>query len=67
MLVYQFGFDEMRFNKSHFEVLKNNKKVISFHTRLGAEQSSEDDEYCYFNFHKETYIDKCEEFKRLIS
>lgn len=48
ILVYEFGFNVLGFNKSHFEVLKGNEKVISFHKKFGAVQVSEDEENIYF-------------------
>lgn len=47
-LVYQFGFDELGFNQSHFDVRKGNEKVISFHKKMGAEKTGEDDLNEYF-------------------
>ncbi len=40
-LVYQFGFDFLNFNQSHFEVMKENKSVISFHEKMGATRVGE--------------------------
>lgn len=48
-LIYKFGFDYLNFEKSHFDVMKGNKKVISFHEKLGAKIVSEDDDNYYFN------------------
>lgn len=49
LLVYKFGFEELGFRKSHFEVVKGNELVIKFHKKFGAEVISEDDENYYFN------------------
>jgi RimJ/RimL family protein N-acetyltransferase len=48
LLVYEFGFKELGFNKSHFEVLKGNEKVINFHKKFGAISVSEDADNIYF-------------------
>ncbi|NNJ14387.1 GNAT family N-acetyltransferase [Pseudomonas putida CSV86] len=40
-LVYRFGFDHLKFEKSHFEVRKENTKVISFHEKMGAVRNGE--------------------------
>lgn len=63
-LVYQFGFDELGFNKSHFDVRKGNAGVISFHKRMGALQTGESELDYYFEITKQA-IDEC--FKKLKS
>lgn len=52
-LIYQFGFETLGFEKSHFDVMKKNEKVISFHKRMGALQTSEDDNNLYFEIDKD--------------
>lgn len=47
-LVYKFGFDDLGYKKSHFDVMKGNEKVISFHKRMGAVQTGEDKQNYYF-------------------
>ncbi|SFM42016.1 GNAT family N-acetyltransferase [Marinobacter zhejiangensis] len=47
-LVYKFGFEELGFKKSHFDVMKGNDKVISFHKRMGATEIGEDEDNYYF-------------------
>jgi RimJ/RimL family protein N-acetyltransferase len=47
-LVYEFGFEHLGFEKSHFDVMKGNKGVIKFHQRMGAIQIDEDDQNLYF-------------------
>lgn len=49
LLIYEFGFNYLKLERSHFEVVKGNGKVISFHKKFGAKIISEDDENCYFN------------------
>ncbi|HCG8278609.1 TPA: GNAT family N-acetyltransferase [Vibrio parahaemolyticus] len=47
-LVYDFGFSVLGFNQSHFDVMKENKKVVSFHEKMGAVKVGEsDDSYQY--------------------
>ncbi|NMT50966.1 N-acetyltransferase, partial [Vibrio parahaemolyticus] len=47
-LVYAFGFSVLGFNQSHFDVMKENKKVVSFHEKMGAVKVGEsDDSYQY--------------------
>lgn len=47
-LVYKFGFEGLSYKKSHFDVMRGNKGVISFHTKMGAVQTSEDEQNYYF-------------------
>ncbi|QKJ36922.1 GNAT family N-acetyltransferase [Pseudomonas sp. MPDS] len=42
-LIYEFGFDHLGFEKCHFDVRKENTKVISFHEKMGAYRTSETD------------------------
>ncbi|MES3006291.1 MAG: GNAT family N-acetyltransferase [Pseudomonadota bacterium] len=48
LLVYEFGFRNLGFSKCHFDVMKENTKVISFHLKMGAEKNGEDDKNFYF-------------------
>lgn len=66
LLVYQFGFNELGFNKCHFEVMKKNLKVIEFHQKFGAKIVDEDDENFYFEITKESVANTREKFKDLI-
>ncbi|ELJ8486937.1 GNAT family N-acetyltransferase [Vibrio cholerae] len=51
-LVYKFGFEQLGYQKSHFDVMKGNQKVISFHKKMGAVEVSSDDENYYFEINK---------------
>lgn len=37
LLVYKFGFEQLGFEQSHFDVRKENISVHNFHIRLGAQ------------------------------
>lgn len=54
LLVYKFGFDSLECKKSHFEVMKENHKVISFHRKMGAVQTGFDDVNYYFEIDAST-------------
>ena len=47
-LVYKFGFEVLGFKKSHFDVMKGNQRVISFHKKMGAIEIGEDEQNYYF-------------------
>lgn len=53
--VYEFGFSELGFNQSHFDVRKGNDKVIAFHKRFGAKIVDENELNYFFNFEKKDY------------
>lgn len=61
-LVYDFGFSELGYEKSHFDVMKGNDKVISFHKKMGACQIGEDKENFYFEISKNSVADAKEKF-----
>ncbi len=47
-LVYKFGFEVLGFKKSHFDVMKGNERVVSFHKNMGAKETGEDEQNYYF-------------------
>lgn len=51
-LIYDFGFNFLGCDKSHFDVMKGNEKVISFHRKMGARQIREDERNYYFEVSK---------------
>ena len=55
-LVYQFGFNELGYKKSHFDVRKDNIKVIAFHEKMGAKKLSEDKENYYFEIQESSIL-----------
>lgn len=66
LLVYRFGFDIMNFDKSVFDVMKGNEKVISFHEKFGAKRTTEDDVNVYFELSKEDYQSKLPYFESIL-
>jgi len=65
-LVYQFGFEQLNFKKSHFDVMKGNEQVISFHKKLGAIEISKDDDNYYFEIGKEKIESKKKYFAKFL-
>jgi len=65
-LVYEFGFSELGFEKSHFDVMKENERVISFHKKMGAYQVAEDEENVYFEISKTSVAEAKERFINII-
>lgn len=62
LLIYDFAFFFLHYSKSHFEVRKENEKVIFFHKRLGAQIVSEDEQNFYFEYTKEAYLIEREKY-----
>ena len=57
ILIYEFAFNRLGFNKSEFEVNKNNKQVVSYHKKSGAKIIGEDDTNYYFCIEKEVGLE----------
>jgi RimJ/RimL family protein N-acetyltransferase len=53
-LVYRFGFNFLGYEKSHFDVRKENIRVIKFHEKMGAVKTGEDKKNFYFEISKES-------------
>jgi len=51
-LIYKFGFDSLKYEQSHFEVMKGNDGVVSFHKKMGAIEVGQDEINFYFNIDK---------------
>lgn len=67
LLIYRFGFEILKFEKSHFEVDKRNTHVVSFHEKFGAQKIAEDEVNHYFEFYKTTYHDQCQKLSKYLS
>jgi len=55
ILIYEYAFYELGFNRSHFNVRKDNTGVINFHLRFGAKQIGSTDNDIFFHFYKSEY------------
>lgn len=66
LLIYDFGFFSLHYEKSHFDVRKTNTKVVSFHTRFGARIVREDDLNYYFEFDRHAYLQTRQRYDRYL-
>ncbi|WP_051302886.1 GNAT family N-acetyltransferase [Psychromonas aquimarina] len=66
MLVYELAFRTLQFSKCHFEVRKENKGVITFHKKMGAQIIEENEIEYFFNLNKKNYINFYNEKKHFI-
>lgn len=64
--IYEFGFYKLGFERSHFDVRKDNGKVIAFHQRFGAIIIDENELEYFFNFEKKDYEIIKEKYKRYL-
>lgn len=64
--IYEFGFYNLKFEKSHFDVRKGNDKVVAFHQRFGAKIVDEDELDYFFDFQKSDYEVTKEKYKRYL-
>jgi RimJ/RimL family protein N-acetyltransferase len=55
LMVYEFGFYKLGFLRSHFDVRKQNTRVIDFHQRLGAKIVRESALDYFFSYSREDY------------
>ncbi|MBI6978325.1 MULTISPECIES: GNAT family N-acetyltransferase [Pseudomonas] len=55
MLVYEFAFKELGFKSCHFDVRKENIKVIAFHEKMGAQRLRESELDFFFSMNPESY------------
>lgn len=53
--VYEFAFYDLGFKRCHFDVMKENKKVVKFHERFGAKRIANDEENLFFNYERKDY------------
>lgn len=51
-LIYQFAFEQLGFERSHFNVHKANAAVVNFHRKFGAQIVGEGDIEYFFNIEK---------------
>ena len=66
LLVYEFGFTKLNYSKSHFDVMKDNTKVINFHLKMGAIKTNEDNEHNYYIIDKEAIEKQRNKYQRFL-
>lgn len=64
LFIYDFGFGALKFGSSHFDVRKDNVRVISFHERFGARRVDENEIDVFFNL---SHKDLREKLKELVA
>ncbi|WP_283597170.1 GNAT family N-acetyltransferase [Photobacterium phosphoreum] len=66
LLVYELAFKKLEFEQSHFEVRKENIKVVDFHRKFGAKQVDDNEIEFFFTYSKNEYIDFSKKYKRFL-
>jgi len=66
LLIYDFAFFSLHYTKSHFDVRKENQRVVDFHKRFGACIVSEDHQNFFFEYTPDTYLTVREKYRRYI-
>jgi len=66
LLVYEAGFGRLGFPGSHFDVRKENTKVISFHKKMGARETGQDELNLYFEISPADVADRQEALMHII-
>lgn len=66
LLIYDFAFFSLHYHKSHFDVRKENQRVVHFHKRFGALIVNEDDINFYFQYDLDTYNSLRHKYSRFL-
>jgi len=66
LLIYDYAFFSLHYAQSHFDVRKENHKVIEFHKRFGARVVGEDNLNYYFEYNREDYLNVREKYRRYL-
>lgn len=65
LCMYQYAFETLGFKQSHFDVRKENVKVVAFHKRFGAKIIKENELDYFFSLSKEMFMQKKRRFNKL--
>jgi len=64
LLIYEYAFYTLNFDRSHFDVRKENKKVQLFHERMLAKQIGETELDFLYSYSKQDYEKIKEKYKK---
>lgn len=66
LLIYDFAFFSLHYAGAHFDVRKQNERVVDFHKRFGARVVSEDELNYYFRYSRDDYLRTREKYRRYL-
>ncbi len=65
-LVYKIAFEVLGFERAHFDVRRENVKVIAFHQKMGAEIIAENNIDIFFKVEKEAILNARNKLSRFL-
>jgi RimJ/RimL family protein N-acetyltransferase len=66
LLIYEIAFYELGFSNSHFDVRKDNNRVLNFHKKFGASPIRDDGLNCYLTISKKTYEKTRQRYRKFL-
>ena len=66
LLVYEFGFNKLNFEQSHFDVRKENINVNNFHKRFGALLVDDNEIDNFYIYSKEKYKEILPDYNKFL-
>lgn len=67
LLIYDFAFFSLHYKQSHFDVRKENQRVVKFHENFGAKIIKEDELNFYFEYNRDVYFSIRSRYARYIA
>ena len=67
LMVYKFGFEILGLEKSTFEVVKENLKVVGFHEKFGANRTGADATNIYFELDRADFKQRLPYFEGILN
>ena len=64
--IYELGFGQLGFKRSHFEVMHGNQRVIDFHLFFGARKTTRDDAQQQFELTLADYLAGRKRYRRFL-
>jgi RimJ/RimL family protein N-acetyltransferase len=66
LMIYDYAFYSLHYLKSHFDVRKDNLRVVDFHKRFGAKIVGNDDLNYYFEYGVDDYAEIRKKYRRYL-
>lgn len=67
LLVYEYAFYQLGFKRAHFDVRKENARVVDFHQRFGAKIVDEDELDYFFEYDLSAYEQVKKRYQRFLA
>ena len=65
-LLLKFAFFDLDLLETNFDVRKENRNVVNFHLKSGAQITNEDSKNFYFNYKKEYFLSKYNYYQKFV-